>query len=147
MENGSSRNRKALKFAGIGFGLAAVLLVTCAMTYSYMESPEFCGGCHAMTEHTMTWQVSNHRGIECIECHLPNDGFVSHFTAKVKSGVVDAYYQTIGNVPLDIEITAEGKEYLLDNCLRCHEATVEGTSMITEGKDCTTCHRDLVHNK
>ena len=147
MKDEKSQRFKAIKYLAIGFGIAVVALVATGMTYSYSESPDFCGGCHAMGDHYMSWQISTHRGVACSECHLPHDGLMNKLAAKAQTGMVDVYVQTTGKAPLamDLSLTAKGKNILRDNCIRCHEATVLQVSIVERGLDCNSCHRNLVH--
>jgi cytochrome c nitrite reductase small subunit len=147
VENNKSQKPKALKYLACGFGIAVVLLVLTAMTYSYSEDPDFCGGCHAMGDHYMSWQISTHNAVTCSECHLPQDGLVTKLVAKAQTGVVDVYSQAAGKAPLstDLSITAKGKDILQANCIRCHGATVMQVSIIDRNLDCNSCHRNLVH--
>lgn len=144
MKLGQFLNRQALKLMGIGFGVAVVVVSAGAYTYAYAEDPTFCGGCHAMSEHYASWQLSTHKTVDCSECHLPHEQ-PTKLVAKVQTGVVDTYHQTMRDYPLRIEITEKGQDYLQNNCLRCHESTIANTSMVSGEKDCTTCHRNLVH--
>jgi cytochrome c nitrite reductase small subunit len=133
----------------LGFGIAVVLLVVTGMSYSYVGKADFCGGCHSMGEHYTSWQESTHSSFKCNECHLPNNGLVPHMVAKAKAGMVDVYTQTAGKAPLPIHLSssAKGQEYIRDNCVRCHGATIYQLSLPERKTDCTSCHRNLVHKE
>ena len=145
METSQSPNRSILK--AIFFTLVAAMAASFIVgwTYSYSNSPRFCGSCHSMADSHASWQASNHKQFDCAECHLPNDGFTSKFIAKARTGIVDVYHETARDYPAAIQISAQGKTYVRDNCLRCHKSTVENTFM-ADGDDCTKCHRSLVHS-
>ena len=149
MKSESSQGLIAVKFMALGFGIAVVLLVITGMAYSYSEQPTFCGNCHSMGDHYTSWRESTHSSFQCSECHLPNDGLVKKLVAKTQTGLVDVYTQTTGNAPLPIHLnsTAKGQEYLRDNCVRCHGATIYQLSLPERKTNCTSCHRGLVHKE
>lgn len=147
MDTGQFLNRNALKLLAIGFTIAVMGMATCAMGYAYFEKPAVCGGCHAMEQAYASWKMSNHKQIACTECHLPNDGLATKVAAKARTGINDVYHELVRDYPATINVTAQGKAYLADNCRRCHLSTVETTKMMQSGQDCATkCHRGLVHS-
>lgn len=109
--------------------------------------PQFCGSCHAMDTAYTTWQHSNHKQMFCTECHLPNKNLAVKPVAKAQTGITDVYHETIRDYPAKIMVSPQGKAYIADNCLRCHQSTVETTGMGAGGQDCTKCHRGLVHER
>lgn len=145
MDTGQFLNRNGLKLLAIGFTIAVLGMVVTAGVYAYAESPSFCGSCHSMEYAYSSWQASNHKQIACTDCHLPNNNLASKLVAKIQTGISDVYHETIRDYPATIKVTAQGKQYLADNCLRCHRSTVENTKMMAGGQDCTKCHRGLVH--
>ena len=140
-------NRQALKLIGLGFGIAVVVLITGAMAYAYVEEPRFCGGCHSMEESYQSWQASSHRSVACTECHLPHDGLATKLIAKASSGLVDVYHETMRDYQNQRLLSEKGHSYLSDNCVRCHEYTVQNVSIVSGEKDCVSCHRMLVHKR
>ena len=141
--------RKSFKMAAIGFVVALVLVIACGAAYTQLEKPTFCGGCHAMSDNYATWHESSHASIACSECHLPHDNMVQTLAAKTATGLADVYHETMRDYGLDIRTTDKGKEYLQKNCVRCHEATIRDTGMgcgkDSDGRQCISCHRNLVH--
>jgi len=139
-----------VKMAVIGFVVALVIVIAGGAAYAQMEKATFCGGCHAMSDNYATWSDSMHSSVECSECHLPQNNLATKLVAKASTGIVDVWHETLRDYGTHIEITEKGKEYLRDNCVRCHEATIKNTSMTGVGKDgddreCVSCHRNLVH--
>ena len=136
-----------MKMAVIGFVVALVLVIAGGAAYAQMEKPTFCGGCHAMADNYATWQDSSHASVACSECHLPHDNMATKLAAKAATGTVDVWHETMRDYGIDIKTTEKGKEYLQNNCIRCHESTIKDISM--GGKDddrqCVSCHRNLVH--
>lgn len=146
MDTGQFLNRNALKLMAIGFVIAVVGMVTCAIGYAQLNKPESCGTCHSMDQAYSSWAMSNHKQVACTECHLPNDNLAIHLAAKARTGMNDVYHEFVRDYPATVTLTAQGKGYLADNCLRCHKSTVENTKMTQGGQDCTSkCHRGLVH--
>jgi cytochrome c nitrite reductase small subunit len=143
--------KQSFKMAAIGFVVALVLVCAGGAVYAHTNNPTFCGGCHAMGDYYDSWLASSHQTVACSECHLPHDNIFSTLVAKTQTGVVDLYKQTTRDYDLHTNITDKGKQYLKMNCVRCHEPAVRETGMGTgknnvgDGRDCTSCHRDLVH--
>lgn len=145
MDMGQFLNRHALKLMAVGFGIAVLGMAVSAAGYTYAESPVFCGSCHSMEHAYTTWQASNHKQIACGECHLPHGSIAEKLFAKIRTGIKDVYHETVRDYPAAITVSTQGKEYIADNCLRCHRSTVENTKMAAGGQDCGKCHRGLVH--
>lgn len=147
MDTGQIFNRNALKLVFLGLVIAVVGMAAMSAGYAYAESPQFCGSCHSMEEAYTTWKTSNHKQLACTECHLPNQNLAVKLIAKAQTGITDVYHETLRDYPATIKVTTQGKQYLADNCLRCHQSTVENTQMAAGGNDCTKCHRGLVHER
>jgi cytochrome c nitrite reductase small subunit len=141
------KKNKTFRLVALGFVAAVIIMVIGANVYAYTNNPEFCGGCHAMTEHYATWQSATHRSVACTECHLPHATPAGYLGAKIQTGAVDISAQVARNYPLaeDISLTVKGREYLQKNCLRGHEAAGANVSLAEGETDCTSCHRGLVH--
>lgn len=145
MNTGQGIPGNAWKYVLGGFAVAIAGMLAAGFGYAYAEKPQFCGSCHSMEQPYATWQASNHKQIYCTECHLPNNGLAAKVVAKAQTGMNDVYHETLRDYPATIAVTAQGKQVLADNCLRCHKSTVENTGMAEGGADCTKCHRGLVH--
>ena len=61
----------------------------------------------------------------------------------------DAYVFTLGNAPQIIRATDHTREIIQDNCVRCHEQTVEDVVMGAQEFDrkCWDCHRSVAHGQ
>ena len=147
MDTGQEKKRNDLKMVFVGLVIAIVGMLAISGGYVYAESPQFCGTCHAMDTAYTTWQHSNHKQMSCTECHLPNKNLAVKLVAKAQTGITDVYHETIRDYPAKIMVSPQGKAYIADNCLRCHQSTVETTGMGAGGQDCTKCHRGLVHER
>ena len=146
MDTGQFFNRNALKLMLLGMIVAVVAMACTVGGYEMAESPAFCGSCHSMTQAHASWQVSNHKQIDCTECHLPNNNLVAKLIAKGQTGMNDVYHETLRDYPATIRVSTSGMRIVQDNCLRCHRSTVENTQMAAGGQDCTKCHLGLVHD-
>jgi putative cytochrome c nitrite reductase, small subunit nrfH len=141
-------NRHALKLMVVGFAIGLLAVFGTVGAYSVFESPEFCGYCHAMKAEHATWEKGLHRNVDCVECHLPNDNLAHHLVAKAETGMVDVYHETKRDYPANIEITEQGKQYVNDNCFRCHEVTNDKVHQsLGETKNCIKCHQDVAHGQ
>ncbi len=56
------------------------------------SQPQFCGSCHVMRPYYLSWQTSTHKGIACVECHIP-PGITSEFRKKYEAlAMVTRYF-------------------------------------------------------
>jgi cytochrome c nitrite reductase small subunit len=112
--------------------------------YTATSSPEFCSACHVMEYQHDSWlKTGLHRGIKCVDCHLPNDSFVRHMVWKGLDGMKDVVY-FYGRLFADhLVISAHGRATVQENCLRCHDAMVSRISV--EDRTCWSCHRRVNH--
>lgn len=136
---------KIIKIIGLMVGLLSFLFLLTDTAISYSDNAQFCLNCHSMDEAYDSLQHSNHKQFKCTECHAPHS-YLPKVVFKTKSGVRDLYLTTLGEVPQVIHATDESKEIISVNCIRCHQTTVERIGM-GQGRFCTDCHRDLVHDK
>ncbi|WP_027368361.1 cytochrome c nitrite reductase small subunit [Desulfocurvibacter africanus] len=108
------------------------------------ETPEFCASCHVMQSEYEAWSHQGaHRREQCVSCHLPHDNVAWYYTWKSIDGMKDVLFFYSGNVPERIEISEHGQEFVQDNCIRCHAATVD--RMMNKDRKCWDCHRQLQH--
>jgi cytochrome c nitrite reductase small subunit len=119
--------------------------------FSYMGSaPETCANCHVMDEAYENWYHGPHeKWTECVDCHLPHDNVVSYYIEKGRSGMHDVYVFSTGQTPALIRASAGTKDIIQDNCVRCHEDTVEAVVMGPQANDryCWECHRSVAHGE
>jgi len=130
---------------GSAVGLLSFFYLLADAAISYSDNARFCLNCHSMDEAYNSLQHSNHKQFKCTECHAPHS-FLPKIVFKTKSGLRDLYVTTLGEVPQVIQATDESREIITVNCIRCHRTTVEQINM-GQGRFCTDCHRDLVHDK
>lgn len=138
-------NRNSLKIALVVLVMVMIGMIATGAGYAYSDSPEFCGSCHSMKQAHSTWQMSNHKHLTCTECHLPHQNLAIKLITKAKTGTNDTYHEVLRDYPATMGLTPKNKTIVEDNCLRCHQSTVENTGMAAGGEDCTKCHRGLIH--
>ncbi len=107
------------------------------------ESGDFCGLCHVMELEKKAWEVSSHQLFKCVDCHLPNDNFLSHYFWKAFDGLKDLVFFYTGKVPEEIKASEHAKKVIGENCLRCHYYTVSRIDFA--GRYCWDCHWSLIH--
>ncbi|MCD8511579.1 MAG: NapC/NirT family cytochrome c [Bacillus sp. (in: Bacteria)] len=123
-------DRKLLLFTVIGAFIGIALFAGTATTLEATDTGEFCSTCHIMERAYETFSNTNHSVLKCNDCHLPHDNTVSKLTFKAKAGMSHMYMNTLGSnqVPDVIRAKEESTEVVLENCLRCHEPSVENVS-------------------
>ena len=111
--------------------------------YNYMENnPEFCRSCHTMNEAWDRWQTSEHRSVNCHECH--------HATVIEDAMLLIRFALAR---PDDVDKHAVVRD---EACTNCHEsenarwvqvAATAGHEVHAEQENiaCTKCHGVTVH--
>ncbi len=125
---------------------------------SYLsDKPEVCTNCHIMAPQFTTWSHSSHKNVtNCNDCHVPHNNVVNKYFFKAKDGLRHATIFTLRNEPQVIFIKDAGKNVVQQNCLRCHEHTMDKVitknnnntginKLYTEERLCWDCHRDVPH--
>jgi len=124
-----------------------VLLLKLPPVASAMDGREFCGNCHVIKAQVDSYLHSAHReAAKCGDCHIPH-GVVKGSFYKAYTGVLDVVGVLKGVDPVDISLSAHGKEVVQENCLRCHGSMVGviGDTKRDGGMYCFECHRNIVH--
>lgn len=112
------------------------------------HAPETCANCHVMDSQYENWYHGAHENwAKCTDCHLPHDNFVAYYAEKGRQGAKDTYAFVTGNIPVAIRASYKTKTLVQENCVRCHEKTVESIVMTAQPFDryCWDCHRDIAH--
>jgi cytochrome c nitrite reductase small subunit len=144
----------AYSLAGVGIGLA-VLLVRIANATSYLsDDPSACINCHVMTDAYASWQCGSHgQAAVCINCHVPHDNLVAKYAYKARDGLKHSYVFTIGREPQALNLSAPALPVIQSNCLRCHGRQAAGIggqgsggSPLTLDRRCWDCHQNI-HGK
>lgn len=112
-----------------------------------LAEPEFCASCHVMDPMYASYVNSAHGTVteSCNDCHLPNDGFIRHWTADAFVGMRDLVKFNLNIIPEFIRVHPRSVRWIDENCRRCHD------DVITEihppaGKQCWDCHREVQHD-
>ncbi|WP_373498538.1 cytochrome c nitrite reductase small subunit [Desulfococcus sp.] len=107
------------------------------------EAPIFCASCHAMQGQYEAWfNVGAHRGIRCVDCHLPHENLPTYYVWKSIDGMKDVIVFYSGNTPEVIQVSERGQKFIQNNCIRCHS---ERVARIDQDRNCWDCHRFLQH--
>jgi len=161
---------KKMWILGAVFGVVAAILLVLASGFMVesTNTDEFCAKCHVMEPFKTSWQASVHGGknpqgftAQCVDCHLPHEGFVNYLVTKAITGTSDIFHNfTIDGASFDWAANAEENrlEFTFDSaCHRCHHnLTPPGISkgglsahrayLRGEAKKrCTECHMHVGH--
>lgn len=117
---------------------------------AYMgHEPETCNNCHVMDAQYENWFHAPHaRVTDCTDCHLPHQNLLVYYLYKGYSGMKDVYSFTTASYPEAIRANELTIGIIQENCIRCHEDTVE--SMLTASpipfeQNCWSCHLAVSH--
>ena len=135
----------AIVVAALAMGYFA--FVTDAVSYGG-SVPETCANCHVMDSQYESWYHGAHENwAKCTDCHLPHDNFAVYYAEKGRQGAKDVYAFVTGNIPLAIRASDKTKGIVQENCIHCHEDSVESIVIGAQPFDryCWDCHRDIAH--
>jgi cytochrome c nitrite reductase small subunit len=140
-------------------GIIAALAVLGTLLYvsdftAYLgNNPSTCNNCHVMDNVYEGWYHGAHKNwTTCNECHTPH-ALIPKYITKARSGYHHVTAFVFGDIPNAIRAKEESRAIVQENCVRCHETTVEdiGLSemMDNTGKEryCFECHRDVAHGQ
>ncbi len=162
---------KSRRFFGIP--LIIIFLVLIALiagggyhTYQYTSSDRYCASCHVHPQATKSWMKSKHYGdtirAHCVDCHLPPNDGVNHYTEKVRTGIRDVFayhfedsseYNWAYKSQLDKAVNHTYKS----SCVKCHDNLFEMDqskeadeahlyySYHKDELHCINCHIDAGH--
>lgn len=127
-------------------GVAAFVMFGPPHVAERLARPSFCASCHIMKPQYEAFQGSVHSGLgSCNDCHLPNTGFVRHWTADAYVGTRDLLEFNLDfGIPPYLKAKPMSKRWIEENCRRCHRTAV--SHMQTQGKYCWECHREMYHH-
>lgn len=139
--------KHTLKLLAGGF-VVGLLVVGVGMGFLHASGTKtFCGQCHSMKHEAATFEVSSHRELDCVECHLPHDNTAHYLFEKGRTGMVDMYHEIMRDYPERIKLDADARKMVSENCARCHEATMSYVGSAPAGMqgDCLKCHSRIAH--
>lgn len=138
---------------GLGFYL---LYISNAVSY-LSDDPKTCVNCHVMNPQYATWERGSHgRSVTCNDCHVPQNNFISKYLFKASDGLRHATYFTLRWEPQVIQIKADGKRAVQDNCVRCHSNIIHPIALRSINNKsvedqteryCWSCHRETPHGR
>ena len=143
------RNLLFYAIAAAVIALGTFVYVTDMFSYAGTES-ETCANCHVMDLNYENYYHSAHRNwAECSSCHLPHNNIVNYYIEKGRQGMHDVYVFSTGQTPEVIRANEHSKGIIQENCVHCHEKTVENIMMGTQPFDryCWECHRSIAHGE
>ncbi|MEW5830193.1 MAG: cytochrome c nitrite reductase small subunit [Chloroflexota bacterium] len=113
------------------------------------NNPATCNNCHVMDAAYEGWYHAAHQEwATCADCHTPH-AFIPKYYIKAKSGYHHVTAFAFGNIPNAIRAKTESRDIVQENCIRCHEATVEGVvgEPMPTDRYCFECHRSVAHGE
>lgn len=137
-------NRKYLIAAAAAAAVAVFVLWGPPDMMARTSTPDYCNSCHVMNLEYESWFITGlHRNARCVDCHLPNTGFLRYYFWKGIDGMKDLVMFHTGTYSEDIGISSHGKKVVKENCIRCHEGML--TMINTDDRNCWECHRRVMH--
>ncbi|WP_077211328.1 cytochrome c3 family protein [Bacillus dakarensis] len=138
------KKKKLWLFIGVFAGI--ILSVVTIKTFAYTDSAEFCSSCHIMTNVHDSFSESTHANLACSDCHLPHDTMANKLYNKAKAGLGHVYFNTLGEdkIPDVLHATDNSEEIINDNCIGCHESTLDNVSHDAK-ESCSSCHEAVPH--
>jgi cytochrome c nitrite reductase small subunit len=140
----------------IVIGLSALVIVlgifiwvTDATAYIGHE-PSTCNNCHVMDAAYENWYHAAHeRFAGCNDCHLPHENLAVYYLYKGYSGAKDVFSFTTGSYPDAIRAEPLTVRIVQENCIRCHEKTVDDilAGSLPFDRNCWDCHRQVMHGE
>lgn len=134
-------------------GLLALILVVGVGLYvtdftAYLgNNPTTCNNCHVMDAVYESWFHGGHASwATCSDCHTPHAFFPKYYV-KAKSGYHHVTAFSFKEIPAAIRALEESREIVQENCIRCHEDTVDAMldSAMSTDRYCFDCHRTVAH--
>ena len=137
-------------------GIAALLLALGVFIWA-ADAPAYlghesatCNNCHVMDAAYENWYHGAHgRFAECTDCHLPHQNLIAYYYFKGKSGLHDVLWFVTASYSDAIRTTAETRNIMQANCIRCHASTVDSILVGAQpfGRYCWDCHRIVTHGE
>ena len=113
------------------------------------NNPTTCNNCHVMDAVYEGWYHGGHKQwANCNDCHTPH-ALIPKYIVKAQSGYHHVTAFVFGNIPDAIRAKESSKEVIQENCIRCHEQTVENVAdgQMDAGRYCFSCHRSVAHGE
>ena len=149
--------RPVILLLGIFAGLS-IYAFYISKAWSYLgDNPETCINCHVMIPEYSNWAHNSHRRTAtCNDCHVPHNNIITKYYFKATDGLNHATKFTFRMERQNIIMEEETRPLIQQNCIRCHELTVNKEFMFSstpgyknflEKRYCLDCHRELPHGR
>ena len=141
------KNLPYVAIAAALVALVAFLFVTDAPAYAGTASAT-CANCHVMDSmYENYYHAGHHTSTVCAECHLPHENIAVYYYEKGRQGMHDVYVFGTGTAPQVINISEHSRAIVQQNCIRCHESTVDSVMVGVQPfqRECWECHRTVAH--
>jgi cytochrome c nitrite reductase small subunit len=141
------RSPLRLALAATVMAMAVFVFVTDAPAYAGTASAT-CANCHVMDSmYENYYHAAHHAWAVCADCHLPHANAAIYYFEKGLQGMHDVFVFSTGQTPQVINISDHSARIVQQNCVRCHEATVESIMAGEQPfeRDCWACHRNVAH--
>jgi cytochrome c nitrite reductase small subunit len=111
--------------AGVGLGMALVLVRIANATSYLSDDPQACINCHVMTDAYASWQRGSHgQAAVCIDCHVPHGSIFAKYAYKGQDGLKHSYVFTMRREPQVLGLSTRAEPVIQANCVRCHSQQV-----------------------
>lgn len=102
--------------------VSVALLLGSYQSYTYSESPEFCGAtCHVMDPQFVRYEKSPHANVECVKCHIgPGASF---FVRSKIDGLRQVYAVAVDSYSRPIKSPVHNLRPARETCETCHTPT------------------------
>lgn len=136
-------------------GIVALLVVVGVGLYvsdftAYLgNNPTACNNCHVMDAVYEGWFHGSHQEwATCGDCHTPH-ALIPKYITKGISGYHHVSAFALGNIPDAIRAKVDSLEIVQENCVHCHEDTVDNTFEVAMDSEryCFDCHRTVAHGE
>ncbi|PWH20561.1 MAG: cytochrome c nitrite reductase small subunit [Ardenticatenia bacterium] len=124
-----------------------VALHTANFTSYLGDDPAACNNCHVMDTAYESWFHGSHaRWATCNDCHTPHEILPKYMT-KTEAGFRHVSAFVLGDIPPAIRARESSRQIVQENCIRCHQATVEDVldGAMKFDTYCFECHRQVAH--
>ncbi len=148
MENNKFLAYLIIGFLFFGIALACITFIFAKGTAYMSDNPQACNNCHVMNETFDSWKKGNHHHVAvCNDCHVPHN-FIGKWLTKAENGFHHSIAFTFGNVPSVIRARESSKQISVENCLRCHDSTLNHFNKSlhdNSNNNCLNCHKKTGH--
>ena len=130
-------------------GVAVAGMVVTDFTAYLGNNPSTCNNCHVMDAVYESWYHAGHKAwATCGDCHTPH-ALIPKYWVKALSGYHHVTAFVTGDIPPAIRAKPSSREIIHDNCIYCHQETVDGilAGPMEMDRYCFDCHRGAAHGE